>query len=360
MAVPIPPKFVSEAQKPDMKQYLFFAGNNIFLCNGRGIMGPNVRSLLLTIFLLTLLFAQYFLLCIWEIQNTPPYIYVPYFVVGLFFMISVIISFLLVTFSDPGIIPRKQVWEFPYYEKIRGPPPVTYLHCGFKKQKNWVSAQKKLFKEVIVNNKRVVFKYCYTCKLYRPPRASHCNTCNNCVEMFDHHCPWVGNCIGKRNYPFYLMFVSTLCLFAIFNLLSCIAQITYVVSITIIQNTGMWYDVLWSIVRNLPFSVIYFLYNIPLFVFVFSLMAYHSYLISTNQTTTEALRNKHARYERMGFSFREDSCLSNCRHRLLKKIPRSKLALRESIIDLQPQPILNRKIERPIDRVSLFLAKNNP
>ena len=40
------------------------------------------------------------------------------------------------------------------------------------------------YKTIEIYGQQVKLKYCVTCNMFRPPRASHCGLCNNCVGTF--------------------------------------------------------------------------------------------------------------------------------------------------------------------------------
>lgn len=47
-------------------------------------------------------------------------------------------------------------------------------------------------------------RYCYNCETHTPPRCSHCYDCKVCVLRRDHHCVFFGQCVGFRNYRYFL------------------------------------------------------------------------------------------------------------------------------------------------------------
>lgn len=51
---------------------------------------------------------------------------------------------------------------------------------------------------------------CPECEVLRTPRSKHCAICNRCVERFDHHCPWINNCVGVNNHNSFLVFIVSL------------------------------------------------------------------------------------------------------------------------------------------------------
>ncbi len=44
--------------------------------------------------------------------------------------------------------------------------------------------------------------FCVLCNTHVMGRTKHCGTCNRCVDMFDHHCIWLNNCVGAKNYKY--------------------------------------------------------------------------------------------------------------------------------------------------------------
>lgn len=58
---------------------------------------------------------------------------------------------------------------------------------------------------------------CPECKVIRSARSRHCAICNCCVERFDHHCPWVNNCVGIKNHNAFLSFLATIWIKIVFH-----------------------------------------------------------------------------------------------------------------------------------------------
>lgn len=251
------------------KKWEIFAGRNKFYCDGYLMTAPNSGVFYFTVVLITGTSGLFFAFdCPFLAERITPAIPI----IGGILFVFTMSSLFRTSFSDPGIIPRASQDEAAYIEKqievpnslnspTYRPPPRT--------------------KEVFVKGQTVKLKYCFTCKIFRPPRASHCSLCDNCVDRFDHHCPWVGNCVGKRNYRFFYMFIVSLAFLAVF-IFSCTT--THIV--LLFKDEDQFLD----IVKKTPFSVIIAVICFCSVWSVIGLAGFHTYLTTSDQTTNEDIK----------------------------------------------------------------------
>ena len=61
-------------------------------------------------------------------------------------------------------------------------------------------------------------RFCDVCQIHQPLGTYHCEDCNACIEELDHHCPWMGKCVGKRNMRWFQLFNLTWVAYLIFVL----------------------------------------------------------------------------------------------------------------------------------------------
>jgi hypothetical protein len=140
-----------------------------------------------------------------------------------------------------------------------------------------------LYKTVEIRGVNVQMKWCSTCKFYRPPRSSHCSVCDNCVQNFDHHCPWLGNCIGRRNYKFFYSYLVSLTCHMIITFISTLSYI-------IIQAQKDTFNMRSSGIIS---SIIILIFVFISFFFVFGLMSFHTFLITNGKSTYEQFSSRY-------------------------------------------------------------------
>ncbi|XP_036810879.1 probable palmitoyltransferase ZDHHC14 isoform X3 [Oncorhynchus mykiss] len=150
------------------------------------------------------------------------------------------------------------------------------------------------------------------------------------IERFDHHCPWVGNCVGKRNYRFFYMFILSLSFLTIFIF-------AFVITHVILRSHRQGFL---NALKDTPASV---LEVVVCFFSVWSIVGlsgFHTYLISSNQTTNEDIKGSWSskRGKDNYNPYSHGNIFTNCCAALCGPLPPSLIDRRGFVQSDTPQP----------------------
>lgn len=227
---------------------------------GKLILGPDYKAMIASTLLIVSPLVVFYVLVI---PYTVSHMSWAYLVVSILLTVFSLSMLALTSLRDPGFYPRSSARE----DRSVGMTSRTYDHH--------------------VNGYIVTTKFCTTCHHYRPPRCSHCAVCDNCVDKFDHHCPWVGNCIGRRNYKTFFFFVSSTTVLCFWVIVVSIVQLN---DSAVHQHDGDWS----SAIAAYPASIVVSVYAFLASWFVGGLTIFHSILITKNSTTYEHFRSRYS------------------------------------------------------------------
>ncbi|KAK2453733.1 DHHC-type zinc finger family protein [Trifolium repens] len=73
------------------------------------------------------------------------------------------------------------------------------------------------------------YTFCHYCSKPKSPRAHHCRSCRKCILDMDHHCPFIGNCVGAANHYSFICF-----------LISAVLSTIYVSIMAVYSSLHMW------------------------------------------------------------------------------------------------------------------------
>lgn len=91
---------------------------------------------------------------------------------------------------------------------------ISLYTCCFLKNPGYIKNVKISFEEESAIT-------CEKCFAVERQDAFHCSRCDVCIEEYDHHCVWIGKCVGKRNYVVFYCFVVCTMLYFVVIILVC-------------------------------------------------------------------------------------------------------------------------------------------